>query len=120
MLQFFNRLLNISTADPDDARKRKILNILLVGTGTLTLLAILLSIYFFATLPEQAGETSIIFWGSVATFVGVLIIYLVNQYYSGRIAAIAFLVFLNLIFAFSDSTEQVVGGRALFTFTIPI
>ena len=120
MLQFFNRLLNISTADPDDARKRKILNILLVGTGGFAILAFLLSLYFFATLPEQAGEIGIIFWGSAATFVGILIIYLINQYYSGRLAATIFLIFLNVVFLFSDTPEQVVGGRALFTFTIPI
>jgi signal transduction histidine kinase len=120
MLKFFNRLLNISTADPDDARKRKILNILLVGTGTLALLALLLSIYFFATLPEQTGEINIIFWGSTATFVGTLVIYGINQYYSGRVASTIFLVFLIIVFTFSDTPEQVAGGRALFTFTVPI
>ena len=120
MIRFFNRLLNISTADPDDARKRKILNILLVGTGALSLLALLLSIYFFATLPEQIDEINVIFWGSTVTFVGTLVIYVINQYYSGRVASTIFLVFLIIVFTFSDTPEQVAGGRALFTFTVPI
>ena len=118
-MKYLERLLTISTADPDDSRKRKILNILLTGTGFFAILGILLSVYLSATTQQQAGEVSLILWGSIATFAGVLIIYAIN-YYSGRAAASLFLVFLNLIFAFSDTAEQVSSGRALFTFTIPI
>ena len=119
-MNYLERFLTISTADPDDARKRKILNILLGGTGAVCIVAILLSIYLFATSQQQPDEINIILWGSISTFVGTLIVYFINLYYSGRVAASIFLVFLNAIFAFSDTPEQVANGRALFTFTIPI
>jgi signal transduction histidine kinase len=119
-MKYLERFLTISTADPNDARKRKILNILLAGTGGVSILAVLLAIYLSATLQQQADEINIILWGSIAMFVGILIIYAINYYYSGRLAASLFLVFLSLIFTFSDTTEQVSNGRALFVFTIPI
>jgi len=119
-MDYFDRFLTISTADPDDARKRKILNILLAGTGGVSILAVLLSIYLLATSQEDRGETSLILWGSIATLVGVLVIYAVNYFWSGRVAAFLFLVFLNTVFAFTDTPEQVVSGRTFFYFTIPI
>jgi signal transduction histidine kinase len=47
-------------------------------------------------------------------------VYLINTLLSGRLAAIIFLVFLTVVFAFSDTPEQVSGGRSLFGFAIPI
>jgi len=119
-MNYLERLITISTADPNDARKRKILNILLAGTGAVSIVAIILSVYLLTTGQQQAAEINIILWGSIAMFVGILIIYAINYYYSGRVAASLFLIFLSLIFTFSDTTEQVSNGRALFVFTIPI
>jgi len=119
-MNYLKRFLIISTADPDDARKRKILNILLAGTGFVSFLAILLFSYLIATSRLEMVETSLLLYGSIATFAGVTILYAINARYSGRIAASIFLIFLSVIFAFSDSPEQVSSGRALFAFTIPI
>ncbi|MCC6298500.1 MAG: PAS domain-containing protein [Anaerolineales bacterium] len=120
MNEFFQQLLYISTLDPDDSRKRKNLNILLVGTGCVSLLGVALSVYLAAASGKDVGDSFQILWASVATLTGTLLIYAVNRYWSGKLAAILFLVFLELIFALSDTPEQVAGGRALFAFTIPI
>ena len=120
MIQFIDRFLTISSVDPEDARKRKILNILLAGTGGISILAILLGIYIATASQQNPEETALILGGSIATLLGVLVMFAINAYYSGRVAAFLFLAFLNVIFAFSDAPEQVASGRALFTFTIPI
>ncbi|MFN8386698.1 MAG: PAS domain-containing sensor histidine kinase [Anaerolineales bacterium] len=120
MNDILQRFLTISTLDPDDARKRKILNILLAGAGGVSILGILLSIYLAVMKAQGSEEISSILWGSIATLVGVALVYSVNRFWSGRLAAFLFLIFLNLVFTLSDTPEQVSGGRALFAFTIPI
>jgi signal transduction histidine kinase len=111
-----HRFLTISSIDPDDIRRRRILNILLAGTGIVSLIALVISLF-----PNFLWENvRLIVIGSVITFLGTLFIYLINIFWSGRVAATIFLVFLTIVFAFSDTPEQVSDGRSLFAFAIPI
>jgi signal transduction histidine kinase len=119
-MNFLSRFLTISTADPDDTRRRRILNILLVGVGILSLLALAISLVTLSLKLLLWENVSLIVIGSVITALGMLIIYLINVFGSGRVAATVFLMFLTLIFAFTDTPEQVSGGRSLFAFAIPI
>jgi signal transduction histidine kinase len=120
MNNYLKHFLSISTTDPDDARKRKILNILLVSVGGISFLAVLLSMLLVIMSQQNFEDVSLIVWGSTITIGGVLLIYGINYYWSGKIAAFLFLAFLTLIFAFSDTAEQVSDGRTLFLFTLPI
>jgi Signal transduction histidine kinase len=115
-----NRFLTISTTDADDIRRRRILNILVMSIVALSLLAIvisLVSVYFKAIAWENVD---LIVIGSLTTILGMLLVYSINTRFSGRIAAVIFLVFLTIVFAFSDTPQQVSGGRSLFGFAIPI
>ena len=115
-MNFLGRFLTISTADPDDTRRRRILNILLMGIGTMALAALVISL-----IPYFSGnDIKLLIASSIVTILGILIIYLINVFWSGRVAAIIFLVFLTVIFVFTDTPEQVSSGRSLFYFTIPI
>jgi len=116
----FSRFLAISTADPDDTRRRRILNILLASIGILSFFAIAVSLasVFFKRLVWE--NVNLIIIGSSVTILGMLIVYLINIFWSGQVAATIFLVFLTVVFAFSDTPEQVSGGRSLFGFSIPI
>jgi len=119
-MNFLSRFLTVSAIDPDDTRRRRILNILLVGIGAVSLFALIIfpaMIFFKLTTWENS---SLLVIGSMITVVGMLIIYLINIFWSGRVAAIFFLGFLTFVFAFSDTPEQVSGGRSLFVFAIPI
>jgi signal transduction histidine kinase len=114
------RFLTVPTSDPDDTRRRRILNILVVGIGLVSILALLTSLvpFFLGTLAwENVGLLVI---GSVVTIFGTLLIYLINYFWSGRVSATIFLVFLTLLFAFTDTPDQISGGRSLFAFTLPI
>ena len=119
-MNFLNRFLTISTSDPDDTRRRRILNILLVSVGALSLFALLASLALILLDFQRLENVTLILVGSAATILGSLIIYLINYFWSGRLAATIFLIFLTTVFAFSDTPQQVAGGRSLFAFAIPI
>jgi len=114
-MRFLNRFLTVSAIDPDDTRRRRILNILLAGIGAVSLFALIIFLLYFLD-----KEVNLLIIGSIITFLGMLVIYLINNFWSGRVAAIIFLVFLTVVFAFSDTPEEVSGGRSLFGFAIPI
>jgi signal transduction histidine kinase len=116
-MNFLNRFLAISSSDPDDTRRRRILNILIVGVGGVSLLALLI---FISPIFIGKKEIGLLILGSLVTFIGMLVIYLINFYWSGQVAASIFLAFLTIVFAFTDTPQEVSGGRSLFAFTIPI
>src|SRR5918994_2216570 len=119
-MNLLRRFLTVSTSDPDDTRRRRILTILVVGIGLLSLFALITSLVplFLGVLVWE--NVSLLITGSVVTIFGTLLIYLINYFWSGRVSATIFLVFLTLLFAFTDTPDQISGGRSLFAFTIPI
>lgn len=121
MKRFFDSILNVEVPDPDDARRRRVLNILLFGTLTATVAA-MLGIIIASIFVEEFGqvETELLLGGTAVTAVGILGIYQINRRWSGRWAALLFLLLLMVIFTFTDSPEQLANGRSLFIFTIPI
>ena len=112
----FNRFVTISSSDPDDVRRRRILNILLAGIGGVSLLALVVG----SLLIFSGQSVSLIILGSIVTLIGTVIVYLINIFWSGKVASSIFLIFLTIVFAFSDTPEQVADGRSLFAFTIPV
>jgi signal transduction histidine kinase len=121
MRRFIESLLNVSVPDPDDARRRRVLNILLLGTLTATVVAmagIIISSIFVEGFGQM--ETELLLIGTIVTAVGILGIYQINRRWSGRWAALLFLLLLMVIFTFTDSPEELANGRSLFIFTIPI
>ena len=121
MRALVNKILEVRTADPDDARRRRLLNILLLGIFMIAVLALI------GTLVDSAfrqgvdpAETRITLIGTIVTMVGIVIIYLINRRVSGYLAGLTFLLLLTGIFIISDSPQQLTEGRSLFLFTIPI
>jgi signal transduction histidine kinase len=122
MKKSINRILNVPTSDPDDARRRRLLNILLVGILTLAILG-LLAIVVDTTRNNRANldpDTQLLLTGIIVVTLGTFGIYQVNRRLSGRLAALLFLLLLTSVFIFTDSTEELVNGRSLFLFTLPI
>jgi signal transduction histidine kinase len=114
------RLLEVSSTDPEDIRRRRMLNILLLGTSSLlflTLLAVTVAYFVNLAPPGDFKHLASIILGVLASLV---IIFLINHRWSGWVAGWLFVLLLIAALAFSDDPSQVVGGRALFFFTIPI
>ena len=118
MMKFLNRFLTISSTDPDDIRRRRVLSILLAGVGALSLILLVIVIPLAPNFLKESVRSIVV--ASIATFLATLIIYIVNIFWSGRVAAIIFLVFLTIGLAFSDTPQQVSDGRSLFAFALPI
>ena len=117
-MEFINRLMVVPVTDPDDARRRRLLNILLMGVTLVSLLAL---IFLVATAYNYKPEDSaILLYGSSATLLGAVGIYFINRFRSGKLASHLFLILLVIVMAFSDDPAYVSGGRSLFAFTIPI
>ncbi len=114
------RFLEISSTDPEDARRRKLLNILLLGVTTVAVLA-LVTILVTYVINLTPRETFFRLGLGASTFLmGLLIVFVSNRYWSGEIASSVFLLLLIVVFAFVDEPRSVVEGRSLFLFTIPI
>jgi len=121
MREYLDNILSVPTTDPDDSRRRRVLNILLIGTMVAAILG--LAVLIANTATKQAfsqSETQLLLAGIVAITFGVLGIYQINRRLSGSIAALFFLLLLTAIFSFSDTPEQLSNGRSLFIFTLPI
>ena len=118
-----NSLVDVPSTDYDDARRRKLLNIVLssvaflsIFTGVMTfLLAKLLNL--ISTQEVITGIAS-----GLILFIGTIIFYIINRSKNipGWVASGTFLLFMSVILAFTDTPQELANGRSLFVFTIPI
>ncbi len=121
MKRQLDALLNVPVSDPDDARRRRLLNILLLGTIVATLMGLAAVVIDSVTRGVvDRAETQYTLFGTVVATVGILAIYQINRRWSGRLAALLFLLLLTFVFTLTDSPENLAEGRSLFLFTIPI
>ncbi len=122
--QLLDALIEVKTHDADDARRRRLLNIILTGLFLLTLLTLTLIIAIEALLAEEfgivEGENTWLYTWILAIMAGYVFFYALNRKLPNGIAGFLFLLFLLISFAFSDETVQLVDGRSLYVFTIPI
>lgn len=120
---FLSQLTDVPSSDPDDRRRRRLLNILLTGVGFLSIVTLIVVLFgsAFADIKDKSN-----LWlglgAAVGLLLGTVIFYLINrnQHLPGWIASALFLLFLMIVFAFSDSQAELANGRSLFVFTVPI
>jgi signal transduction histidine kinase len=121
MRAYLEQLVDVPVTDRDDARHRRLLNILLLGIMVAALIGLLAVVVnsIYNNFVLEADE-QILLAGSVILTAGVFAIYQLNRRFSGRLAALLFLLLLTVIFVFTDSPVELVQGRSVFLFTIPI
>jgi len=121
LIRFSNLLLDVSAADPDDARRRKLLNVILIGTGSLNFL-VLITLLSISIIGRQSVLDGNAWAGAIGLLLGIFLFAWGNRRPSlpGWAVSGTFLVFLLILFMFVDTPEQMAGGRSLFVFTIPI
>ncbi len=106
--------------DPDDARRRKLLNILLTGITIIMLLVLTTAAVASLTGLEEPQLIRMLFLPSISVLVSTALTYVINRLWSGQFASSLFLLLTTIAVAFTDTPRQVVNGRSLFLFTIPI
>jgi PAS domain S-box-containing protein len=117
---FWQRVNQFPRASSDDARRGRLLNILLGGTlilGVVVLIATL-ALFTINSSWDRPGNNLILLT------LGILIVasiglFIVNQY-SVTWASFLFLLVLTLAFSFSDTPSELANGRSSFVFFVPV
>lgn len=119
-MEFADKLLSIPATDPDDARRRKFLNALLAGVGLLSLLTLIASLGLGALGLVDPQETTWLTRITIVMLISAAVIFAVNRFGQGWFASALFLLALTIVFTYADEPRQIVEGRSLFLFVIPI
>lgn len=122
MKAYLDSILNIQSPDPDNARRGRLTNIMVLGILAAAILGFILGILsvLLGTSNFSDPETQVILLGSFVTALGLYGIYQVNRRHSAKIASLLFLLLLTVIITFTDSPEQLSNGRSLVIYTLPI
>ncbi len=118
-MKVLKQFLDIPSTDAEDARRRKLLNIMLLGLLAVDAFVFVVTLVTLAIFGMDEGLFLLLAGSVVAlfSFAGLLAL---NRYRSGPWSSTLFLLLLTLLFTFSDVPEEVVDGRSLFLFTVPI
>jgi signal transduction histidine kinase len=119
-MEILNRLFTIKSSDPDDSRRRRLLNIILAGFTLISFTAMIMVGIFIIIGVVSVSDFGLTLLAILVFIISNIIIFVVNRYWSGLIASSIFLLFLTIILSFSDTPQQVAAGRSLFYFVIPI
>src|SRR3972149_3557830 len=122
LIKITNRFLDVPSSDPDDARRRKLLNILLFGVAILAILTLLITVIvlLFRVDIIAPQDRNILLFSGIALLVGSVIFYAINRFFSGWLAGFLFLLFLLVVLSLSDRPLGLAQGRSLFVYTIPV
>lgn len=118
-MEFFSQIFDVPSTDPEDARRGRLLSILLVFTAVIVVFGLAFTFYYNFTGQESDAESAILYQAGMVMLVGLAGIYLINRFWLGWVAASLFLMVFITVLAF-DTPQEVVNGRTLFLFAIPI
>ena len=121
-LDRLSRAFDIPVLDPKDARRRKLLNVMLGASAIGASIALIIVLLAVPTgiLVGSRPEIQALCLASAFALVGAAILYVINRYVSGELASVLFILLLLALTALSDEPQQVSNGRGLFLFAIPI
>ena len=119
-----DRFLTVPVSDPDDARRRRLLNIILAGVQlssivTLIFLPISGSLGFGLVTSQ---ENLLIIGSAAVLLVGSFGFYLLNRnrHIPGWIVSLIFLIFFLAALVFTDNPEELASGRSTFVYVLPL
>jgi PAS domain S-box-containing protein len=107
--------------DADETRRRHLLTVMLVAVALSA--ALVLVILPFTTALGIAGERSelqLLTVAGLVTLLGAGALMLINRYVSVDLAAALFVLMLLALAAFFDSPQEVIDGRGLLVFALPV
>lgn len=118
MEQFSEGLFRTKGNTVDDKRRGRLLVILLVATAVLVVLG-MASILLLGLLGDVVEGAELAYFGGLLMLFGIVTIFLINRYISVTFASTLFIILFSLVVTF-DTPQEVVGGRSLFFFALPI
>ncbi|HOU14563.1 MAG TPA: HAMP domain-containing sensor histidine kinase [Anaerolineae bacterium] len=114
-----SRFINVPSADPDDARRRKLLSFLLSILGGLLILTLIYILYVDMTGAEDPEPIKSLFFASTAVLGGIVLLFIINRYGPGWLASLLFVLLLTFAIVFT-SEPRLLLGEYMFYLTIPI
>ncbi len=115
-----SKLFDVSVPDPEDARRRRLLNVLLVYVGACAFLCAILLIVIPAVLVNDSKQVAQGFFLSTVIAVIMPVLYFLNRRYSGRLAELMFVFILLVIILLIYDPAQNLSERGLLLFSVPI
>jgi PAS domain S-box-containing protein len=115
--------MEVPSLNPDDARRRKFLNIILMGSIILSAFLLVILIWLRFTTPHEiwiAQGNNIILGVTFGILIGSILLFILNHYLRGWLAGGLFLILMTVGIAYADSPQQLVAGRSTFLFAVPI
>lgn len=117
------QILRAPKASGDDARRRRLLNMILLAIFFLSALLVAISAWQTSSAELSSAELEemqslVISSMSMVFIVGAL--FAINRYYSGVLSATLLVLLLTAAIAFSDSPQELTTGRSTFFFALPI
>ncbi|MBD3180266.1 MAG: PAS domain S-box protein, partial [Candidatus Latescibacteria bacterium] len=118
---FLSRIIDSEGKNTLDTRRRRLLNVILLVVAASSLLALAaLLILHTQGLAGEEREVRLLGGAIASALAGSILVYWLNRRISGEAAAGIFILLLIGLAGFSDLPSEVVGGRGLFAFAIPI
>ena len=113
-------LLVVPTSDPDDERRARLLTIVLMGMTVLIVSAIAATMVtgWMGTLTRE--QQMPLLMGTVSGLVGIVAIFWLNRSLPGWVASSLFILLITVIPILIEEPLELVNGRSLFVFSIPI
>ena len=110
---------NVSGSTPDEKRKGTLLNILTLGVVIIDIFSILV-IALLDITGNALDDTWILYAVTFGLLIGLTIVYVLVRSNRIDVASIIFLTMLTAAITASDSPQELVQGRSIFFFVIPI
>ncbi len=122
MASFREKFFKRCQGDSEDLRKQKILNYLIVG---FIVLAFIIFLIFNPLLPKEVSKESeeAFFSVPIGSLIFIIIgifVFIINNYFSRIIATYTFLIQITLLIILADSPHELLDGRSIVYFIIPI
>lgn len=121
-MNLWQRLIDIPSTDPDESRRSRLLNIILVmleSAVVLTLVAYISYAIFYG--GAQTIDPSYRLLTAVSSaLVMLVVIYWIGRRWSARLASGLLLLLLTVLMTVSDDTFQLIQGRSVINYVLPI
>ena len=119
MIEKIKELMRVHSPDPEDARRRGLLNILLAGCSGGALLAMLIIGIGLLAKAWKFTEAAYLLGFIFVFLITSVLLFLINRR-PGRLAIHIFLALLIVGYVFSDSPANISNGSSVFVYAFPI
>ena len=112
----------INPKDPEEVRKQKILNLILIGLTiivSIAMIGIFILVLIGVDIGEQMGALSI-YYTTLIFLIGFISLFIINKYVSRILANYIFLTMVVILIILTDTPKELVQGRSILFFFVPI